>query len=67
MITVNGNIVNEEKILQVKPYKVKDYFDYTSGWKYQEMLEITYETGIVSNIEASMEHYLEALKESESE
>ena len=63
MINVNGNLINEQKVLQVKPYRIKHWPPYTKEPTYTQHLEITYENGIVSNIDATLEDYNKALKE----
>lgn len=63
MIQVNGNLINETKVLQVRPYKNKHWPPYTSAPTYTNHLEITYENGIISNIDATLKEYNLALKE----
>lgn len=62
MININGNLINEEKVLQVKPYQIRHWPPYTREPTYTQHLEITYENGIVSNINATLEQYDKALK-----
>ena len=62
MINVNGNLINEEKILQVKPYTITKEVGWNCDKVYISNLEITYANGIVSNIKATLKQYEKALK-----
>jgi len=67
MINVKGNLINEKKVLSVKPYKVKDRFDNRTGWVYKTLLEITFIGGIITNIEAKLGQYNNAVKEANND